>query len=170
MKSVKILNYTIADIYLYTGTDPVERPVPMNDQVLWLNKNCKRIPKIQDIKVPLQRDNDSVDFAGKKVQLSYQHIGEPSGLPEPEDGTIIIVSQLVYNSLFHTRKDVYVMDYGIKNTNGKVIACRTFSRTVYKLHDSPIKRAIDFISDNIMLLDSKKSTNILVELNKFIER
>lgn len=164
-----IKNYTGFDIYLHLSQDAVHSPVKMTDVDMFLAK-CVKIPSDGAASVQLTRDNESIRFRGKKLNINYCSISEAVGLPEPEDDTWYVVTQLVYNSIFHARKDVLLVDYTIKNQNGKVIACRALTRSIYSAHVKPVRSAVNFLQESLNVLPFDKVNKIIVSLNKYIER
>lgn len=102
MEEIKIVNLTDNSIRLYPDnyTD-IEIPVSKKDEQKFLGR-CIVIQSSGHARAQISRDSDTArcrikDFKGaKNVSLNYTHIGIVSGLPEPEDGTIYIVSQLVF--------------------------------------------------------------------------
>lgn len=53
--------------------------------------------------------------------------GEVSGLPEPKEDTIYIVSKIVAEALKGKRDDLFIVASTIKDENGQVIGCRGLS-------------------------------------------
>ena len=58
------------------------------------------------------------------IPLSRTEFGEPVGLPEPEEGTLFIVSQIVKNAL-PERRDLLVPAEVVRNGNGVIMGCRS---------------------------------------------
>ncbi len=59
------------------------------------------------------------------VPLIRQEFGEVEGLPEPEEGTYLIVSRMVASAL-PGRRDLVVPADLVRNGKGEVIGCRAF--------------------------------------------
>lgn len=53
--------------------------------------------------------------------------GEVVGLPEPEEGTVYIVSALVAQAA-KNRADLLIVDDTLRNSEGQIIGCRGFAR------------------------------------------
>lgn len=53
--------------------------------------------------------------------------GEITDLPDPEAGTIYVVSALVAQAA-KDRKDLLIVDDTVRNENGQIIGCRGFAR------------------------------------------
>ena len=53
--------------------------------------------------------------------------GEVEGLPEPEDGTVYIVSSLVAQRCKH-RNDVFIPNESVRDANGRIVGCRSLGR------------------------------------------
>ena len=54
------------------------------------------------------------------IRLSKTVFGEPEGLPEPEDGTLYLVSQLIKNAL-PGRSDLGVPAEIVRDSEGKIL-------------------------------------------------
>ena len=54
--------------------------------------------------------------------------GEVVGLPQPQEGTIYIVSALVAQAVKGLRTDVVVVDKTVRNESGQIIGCTGFAR------------------------------------------
>lgn len=136
MTETTIINLTNTVIRVYPSeyTD-IEIPVSRENEDKFISR-CIELPATGHAKSQITRDGDTANIvvkgSKKKIQLSYSHIGFVSGLKEPKEDTIYIVSQLTYNAIFHLRKDIFIIDNPIRKAgNGGVIACRGFSRCVY---------------------------------------
>ncbi len=137
MKEIHIINLTDRDIQLYPSefTDISTRPVKSRDVELLLSR-CIKIPCSGSARSEITRDTESIKAYikggnNKTVSLSYTFIGSLSGLGEPKEDTVYLVSQLAYNAFFHLRKDIFIIDKPIRSESGGVIACRGLSRPVY---------------------------------------
>lgn len=134
MRETNIVNLTNQTIKLYPDEySDIEIPVSKKDEEKVLAR-CIDIPVSGHARSQITRDTESGHIIGgtkKKVTLSYSHIGVITGLKPEKEGTIYIVSQLTYNAIYHTRKDIYIIDKPIRSVNGGVIGCRGFSRLVY---------------------------------------
>ncbi|MFY9421935.1 MAG: hypothetical protein WAP91_02885 [Bacilli bacterium] len=53
--------------------------------------------------------------------------GEVVNLPDPEEGTVFVVSALVAQAA-KDRKDLLVVDDTVRNEKGQIIGCRGFAR------------------------------------------
>lgn len=58
------------------------------------------------------------------VPLSRTEFGEPVNLPEPAEGTIYIVSQIVKNAI-PTRHDLVVPADVLRDDKGQIIGCQS---------------------------------------------
>lgn len=58
------------------------------------------------------------------VALSKTEFGEPVNLPEPEEGTIFIVSQIVKNAI-PERSDLAVPAEVLRDDKGQIVGCRS---------------------------------------------
>ena len=70
----------------------------------------------------------TVDLAGHAIPVNRTQFGAVSGLPEPEPGTIYVVSVVVASALAGSRDDVYVTDDAVRDADGRVIGCRALAR------------------------------------------
>lgn len=57
-------------------------------------------------------------------QCSY---GAVTGLPDPQDGTIYLVSALTAQAC-PERSDVFITDDAVRDENGRIIGCRAIAR------------------------------------------
>lgn len=57
-------------------------------------------------------------------QCSY---GEVTGLPDPQDGTIYLVSALTAQAC-RNRNDVFITDDAVRDDAGRIIGCRAIAR------------------------------------------
>lgn len=57
-------------------------------------------------------------------QCSY---GSVTGLPDPQDGTIYLVSALTAQAC-PERSDVFITDDAVRDENGRIIGCRAIAR------------------------------------------
>lgn len=57
-------------------------------------------------------------------QCSY---GEVTGLPDPQDGTIYLVSALTAQAC-RNRDDVFITDDAVRDDAGRIIGCRAIAR------------------------------------------
>lgn len=67
---------------------------------------------------------------GVKIPLTQVVLGEVSGLPAPEEGTIYIVSLHVANRVARGGRtmDILVPDESIRDADGKIVGCRALAR------------------------------------------
>lgn len=62
------------------------------------------------------------------VPVTRQYFGEVQGLPEPEEGTFLIVSRMVAEAVGLSRTDLLVPGPLVRNEAGQPIGCRGLSR------------------------------------------
>ena len=67
------------------------------------------------------------DFSINEIPVTQTLYGEVEGLPDPEEGTAFIVSQLVASRV-PTRYDVYIPNEAIRDEAGRIIGCRSLGR------------------------------------------
>jgi len=154
INNVSIVNLTNQEIKVYPYEDvDIPTPVKQADRKRFLDR-CITIKASGHSRSEVNRDTETlrVGFIGSKkvIPISYTNIGATSGIPEEKDNVIYVVSQMVYNSLHHIRKDVYMIDKPIRDENGAVIACRSFSRCVYTDHIKPLNETIQVLN-NLLL-------------------
>lgn len=68
-------------------------------------------------------DVGSIEAGGAVLPVTYTVYGEVEGLPEPEPGTIYVVSALTAQAA-PKRADVYITDEVVRDSAGRVIGCR----------------------------------------------
>ena len=62
------------------------------------------------------------------VVILHTTYGELQGLPDPEEGVLYVVSQLVHQSARHIgRVDTITVARPIRDDNGRVIGCGAFA-------------------------------------------
>lgn len=168
---ISIVNCTGHDIYLLPPDDvSIPTPVKMSEIQKFLGR-CKLITSTGHAKIEIFREQEQIKYKGVKFQINYSNMGAINGLPDKKDGTIIIVSQLVMNALVHTRKDVFIMDNNIKDERGKVIACKSFSRSVYKEHSKPLQAIIDILAKTVKHVPFYQDViESMVSLEKYMEK
>lgn len=62
------------------------------------------------------------------VRVNRRTFGEVTGLPEPQEGTVFIVSALVAQAVSGQRDDVYVVDETIRDSEGRIIGCGALAK------------------------------------------
>ena len=65
---------------------------------------------------------------GVQIPVVQNQFGEVEGLPEPVEGTILLVSALVGSALAGTRNDLYGPDtsprWAVRDADGKIVAVK----------------------------------------------
>ena len=69
----------------------------------------------------------NVDGWDITVPITSAKFGEVEGLPEPQEGTIFIVSNLVAQAV-PDREDVFFPDDLVRDENGNIIGCRALGK------------------------------------------
>lgn len=72
--------------------------------------------------IRLKTSTESAGFAIEDIPVTKTTFGEPEGLPDFEDGTFFIVSQLIKNA-FPTRNDLLVPAEVVRNAEGNIVGC-----------------------------------------------
>lgn len=62
------------------------------------------------------------------IRVTHVQYGAVVGLPDPQPGRIFVVSAIVLNALGGTRPDVFCPGPGIRDAEGKIIACDGLSQ------------------------------------------
>ena len=62
------------------------------------------------------------------IKINSTSFGEVDGLPEPQEGTIFIVSALVAQALKGVRNDLVIPDDTVRDEQGRIIGCRALAR------------------------------------------
>lgn len=62
------------------------------------------------------------------VRIVQTHFGEVTGLPEPQDGTIYVVSAMVLAALGGSRDDVFGPADYIRDEAGRVVGARALTK------------------------------------------
>ena len=69
---------------------------------------------------------DTVTVDGISVPVNQTWLGEVSDLPEPQEGTIFIVSALTAQAV-PERQDVYITDDAVRDDAGRIVGCRALA-------------------------------------------
>ena len=70
---------------------------------------------------------DEIDGWEITIPVTKTRFGEVEGLPEPQEGTIYIVSNLVAQAV-PDREDVFFPDDIVRDSQGNVIGCRALGK------------------------------------------
>ncbi len=70
---------------------------------------------------------EDIDDWDITLPITKPKFGEVEGLPEPEEGTIYIVSNLVAQAV-PDREDVFFPDDIVRDENGNIIGCRALGK------------------------------------------
>lgn len=103
----KVINLTPHPITICDGAGAVLKVIPPSGQVARLAAKTVRTGQTVD-----------------DVPLSRTEFGEPDGLPEPEAGTLLIVSQLIKSAL-PERTDLAVPAEVVRDEKGVIIGCQS---------------------------------------------
>lgn len=70
-------------------------------------------------------DEEGMPWPCPSISVVRSTMGDPTGLPEPQDGVIVIVSALVAeHPSLATRNDLAYPGEAIRDTDGKIVGCR----------------------------------------------
>jgi len=103
----KILNLTPHPITICDAAGNILKVIPPSGQIARLSAKTVRT-------------GETVD----DVPLSKTVFGEPDGLPEPENGTLYIVSQLIKSAL-PQRTDLVVPAEVVRDDKGNIVGCQS---------------------------------------------
>jgi len=70
---------------------------------------------------------DTVTVDGISVPVNQTRFGKVENLPEPQEGTIFIVSALTAQAV-PEREDVFITDDAVRDEQGRIIGCRALAR------------------------------------------
>lgn len=70
---------------------------------------------------------DTVTVDGIAVPVNRTQFGAVTGLPDPQPGTIYIVSAVVAQAV-PERPDVFIVDDSVRDESGRIIGCRALAR------------------------------------------
>lgn len=70
---------------------------------------------------------DTVTVDGISVPVNQTRFGKVENLPEPQEGTIYIVSALTAQAV-PEREDVFITDDAVRDEQGRIIGCRALAR------------------------------------------
>ena len=103
---MRIKNFTPHTINLFDGD--VQTRVIKSDGLARVSQTRRQVGNIDNIPV----------FISK--------FGEVEGLPTQQDGTSVIVSRIVFTA--SGRSDLICVDDAVRDSQGRVVGCRAFSR------------------------------------------
>ena len=69
---------------------------------------------------------DTVTVDGIAIPVNRTQFGEVTGLPEPQEGTIYIVSSLTAQAV-PEREDVFIVDDSVRDEQGRIIGVRALA-------------------------------------------
>ena len=73
----------------------------------------------------------TIDIQGTPVPVWAKTYGEPIGLPDPEPGTLLIVSTLTAQAAKRagrTTEDLLVPAHPVRDKEGRIVGCQGFAR------------------------------------------
>ena len=107
MRQTQMINLTPHSITLLCGVTPMV--IPPSGVVARVSSHTEVIGNIGDIPI---------------TKTAYSAV---EGLPEPEEGTIYIVSALVAQRV-PARDDVFIPNESVRDENGRIIGCKSLAR------------------------------------------
>lgn len=138
-----IRNFTYQKIFILPK-DVVDFTFPLEDSLVpLLQSKCLIIEQEGTVKVSITRKEKQ---SHSNVTVNETRFGSVDGLPPEKEGVIIIVPAMVYIALHRKRKDIVIIDEPIRTKSGKLVACRSLSRPVYKFDEeifSGIKNQVE---------------------------
>lgn len=69
---------------------------------------------------------DAVSLDGMTIPVNKTEFGDVTGLPDPQPGTIYIVSALVAQAQ-PARQDVFIVDDAVRDEQGRIIGARALA-------------------------------------------
>lgn len=64
---------------------------------------------------------------GTNIPITETRFGEVTGLPEPEENTILIVSRIVAEAVALTRIDCFIVNETVRDECGRIIGCKSLT-------------------------------------------
>lgn len=61
------------------------------------------------------------------IPVRKNSYGEITGLPDPEEGTVYIVSSVIANAVKEKRDDCVIVDQTVRNEQGLIVGCKGFA-------------------------------------------
>lgn len=106
---MKIINLTPHEITFLDGNNSVLATIEPSGAIARASQTREAIGEVNGIVVN---------------QCSY---GSVTGLPDPQDGTIYLVSALTAQAC-RDRNDVFIVDDAVRNEAGQIVGCRAIAR------------------------------------------
>lgn len=110
MKNIKLVNCTPHDVNLITKNGNITFP------------RSGIIPRLTEQQVKI----NSINSNGIEIDIMQKSFLEPEGLPEPQEGTIYIVSALVAGAV--NRDDIVIPNDIVRDDQGIIIGCRSLAK------------------------------------------
>ena len=84
------------------------------------------VARAQQEDIPL----DELSYNGAQIPCVRSEFGEVENLPEPQEGTILIVSSLAAQAVASSspRQDVFVTSAPVRDEANRIIGCRRLAR------------------------------------------
>lgn len=70
---------------------------------------------------------DQIELNGLTIPINTTTFGDVEGLPEPQEGTVYVVSMLVAQAL-PNRKDLLIVDDTVRDAQGRIVGAKAFAK------------------------------------------
>lgn len=114
---------------------------------------------------------------GSEIKVNDTQIVSYKGLPKEKEGVVFVVPSIVYQALYHTRKDIYIIDEPFKQ-NGAIVHAKSIARPLLKSMKEEYRKISDLvtavsnnINDESKVHSNKESiTEKLFEIKKLTDK
>ena len=133
VKFRKLVNLTphqinfVLPCHIEAGEDELGTPVYVTEEKIYSLAPSGTIARCRVERKEIDSIIAEIDDWGITIPITSAKFGEVEGLPEPEDGTVYIVSNLVAQAVPH-RDDVFFPDDVVRDENGNIIGCRALGK------------------------------------------
>ena len=110
-KNIKVINCTPHDVNIITENGSITFP------------KSGIIPRLTES----QKKINSINSNGIEIDIMAKSFLEPEGLPEPQEGTIFIVSALVAGAV-KNRNDLFIPNDTIRDDQGRIVGCKNLAK------------------------------------------
>ena len=101
-----------------------------------------------EARLDIQRIESEVKgFAdGSEIKINNTQIVSYKGLPKEKEGVVFIVPSIVYQTLYHIRADIYIIDEPFKQ-NGIIVHAKSIARPLLKSMKDEYKKISKLVTE-----------------------
>lgn len=133
VKFRKLVNLTphrinfVLPCHIEVGEDELGTPIYVTEERTYSIPPSGTVARCKVDREEIDSIIAEIDDWGITIPITSAKFGEVEGLPEPQEGTIYITSQLVAQAV-SDRKDVFFPDDVVRDSQGNIIGCRALGK------------------------------------------